>query len=141
MKSYKVYYINLDKSLKRKNFMENQFKTLSIPITRFSAVYGKELPNTFLNKAKEDFNICTHYPNLNDGEIGLTKTYFELWREIQNQKEQFAIIFEDDALVDESFFKDLPEIFNEITTNDFVDSSTFANYCTNYWKKSSQKSF
>jgi glycosyl transferase family 25 len=123
MKSYKVYYINLDKSLKRKNFMENQFKTLNIPITRFSAVYGKELPNTFLNKAKEDFNICTHYPNLNDGEIGLTKTYFELWREIQNQKEQFAIILEDDALVDESFFKDLPEIFNEITTNDFVDIS------------------
>ena len=123
MKSYKVYYINLDKSLKRKNFMENQFKTLNIPITRFSAVYGKELPTKFLKKAKEDFNIRTHYPNLNDGEIGLTKTYFELWREIQNQKEKFAIILEDDALVDESFFKDLPEIFNEITTNDFVDIS------------------
>jgi len=43
MSSYKVYYINLDKSTHRREFMENQFKKLQIPITRFSAVYGKEL--------------------------------------------------------------------------------------------------
>ena len=53
MKSYKVYYINLDKSLKRKNFMENQFKTLNIPITRFSAVYGKDASENFSQYIKE----------------------------------------------------------------------------------------
>ena len=34
MKTYKVYYINLDKSIERKTFMENQFQKLNIPITR-----------------------------------------------------------------------------------------------------------
>lgn len=123
MMLYKVYYINLDKSTERRNFMESQFEKFNIPITRFSAIYGKELPASFLKKAKKDFNIRTHYPNLNDGEIGLTKTYFELWGEIQNQKEHFAIILEDDALLNQSFFEDLPKILNEMTPNDFVDIS------------------
>ena len=53
--TYKVYYINLDKSLERRNFMENQFKKLNIPLTRMPAVYGKELPKTYLEKAKKQF--------------------------------------------------------------------------------------
>ena len=39
MISYKIYYINLDKSTHRREFMENQFKKLQIPITRVSAIY------------------------------------------------------------------------------------------------------
>ena len=30
MKSFKIYYINLDKSTKRREFMEDQFKKLNI---------------------------------------------------------------------------------------------------------------
>ncbi len=123
MMSYKVYYINLDKSKVRRDFMENQFATLNIPITRFTAIYGKELPFSFLKKAKKEFNFLAHYPNLNDGEIGLTKTYFELWEVIKNQTEDYAIVLEDDALLDNSFFKDLPRILDEITTNHFLDIS------------------
>ncbi len=44
---YKVYYINLDKSTNRRDFMEDQFKKLNIPITRISATYGKELDADF----------------------------------------------------------------------------------------------
>ncbi|WP_288955089.1 glycosyltransferase family 25 protein [uncultured Polaribacter sp.] len=123
MNSYKFYYINLDKSKARREFIEGQFKKLNTPITRIPAVYGKELPKPFLEKAKSQFNILTHYPNLNDGEIGLTKTYFDLWKVIEKQKEKFAIVLEDDALITKEFIDDLPSIFNEITTNDFVDIS------------------
>lgn len=123
MTSYKVYYINLDKSTVRREFMENQFQDLKIPITRYAAVYGKELPKEFLNKAKSQFNFLAHYPNLNDGEIGLTKTYFELFELVANQKEDFAIILEDDAFVNSSFFDDIQQILQEITPNDFVDIS------------------
>lgn len=123
MMPYKVYYINLDKSKVRRDFMEHQFEKLNIPITRFSAVYGKELPKPFLEKAKSQFNILTHYPNLNDGEIGLTKTYFDLWKTIEKQEEDFAIVLEDDALINKEFIIDLPNILKEITTGDFVDIS------------------
>lgn len=123
MKTYKVYYINLDKSVDRKEFMENQFKKLNVPIERISAVYGKELPSYFLRNAKKQFKILTHFPNLNDGEIGLTKTYFDLWKKISVQKEDFSIILEDDSFIKNIFFKDLPNLLAQITTNDYVDIS------------------
>jgi glycosyl transferase family 25 len=123
MKTYKVYYINLDKSTERRDFMEQQFREFKVPITRFTGIYGKELPTEFLKKAKKQHNILTHFPYLNDGEIGLTKTYFELWKIISIQEEDFAIILEDDALISKDFFKDLEILLDSISSNDFIDIS------------------
>ena len=123
MSSYKVYYINLEKSVERRRFMEDQFQKLNIPLTRMPAIYGKELPIDFLKAAKSQFNILTHYPYLNEGEICLTKTYFDLWKIITTQEEEFAIILEDDALLTEDFFEDLQELLNSITSSDFLDIS------------------
>ena len=123
MKSFKIYYINLDKSIQRRAFMENQFKKLNIPATRMPAVYGKKLSEDFLKKAKKQHQILTHFPYLNDGEIGLTKTYFDLWKIVAKQEEEFSIIFEDDALLTQDFFKDLQYLLKSITVNDFIDIS------------------
>ena len=49
---YKFYFINLDKSTERREFMEDQFKKLNIPITRIAATYGRELGSDFLKKEK-----------------------------------------------------------------------------------------
>jgi len=103
--------------------MENQFKQLNILLTRMPAIYGKELPQDFLKKAKSQFNIFTHYPNLNDGEIGLTKTYFDLWKIITKQKEDYAIVLEDDALLTKDFFPDLKKLLQSMTEHDFLDIS------------------
>lgn len=123
MTAYKVYYINLDKSIARKEFMEMQFKNFKIPITRFPAVYGKKLNKNYLKKAKRNHNILTHFLYLNDGEIGLTKTYFKLWKTIANAKEDFAIVLEDDALLSSTFFNDLEHLLKQINNKDFVDIS------------------
>lgn len=123
MMSYKVYYINLDKSENRRDFMENQFKKLNIPITRISAVYGKELDKSTLQKEKKKHNIFAHFPYPNDGEIGICLTHFKLWELLSNQPEDYSIVLEDDALVNEDFFKDLEQILSNITINDFVDIS------------------
>lgn len=112
MKSYKVYYINLDKSTDRKNFMEKQFKELNIPLTRFAGIYGKELDNELLKKTKKKHHLLTHYPLPNDGEIGLSLTYFSIWKKIALQDEDFALVLEDDALVKREFFTDLKNILN-----------------------------
>lgn len=123
MKTYKVYYINLDKSTERKAFMENQFQKLNIPITRISAVYGKELDKKLLKKTKKQHAILAHFPFPNDGEIGICMTHFKLWKFFSEQAEDFSIILEDDALVHEDFFKDLEKLLEEITTKDFLDIS------------------
>lgn len=123
MKSYKVYYINLDKSTDRKNFMENQFKELNIPITRISAVYGKELDPNLLKKEKSKHNILAHYPFPNDGEIGICLTHFKLWDFLSKQPEDFSIVLEDDAQINNDFFKDLELLLEKITMDDFIDIS------------------
>lgn len=123
MKTYKVYYINLDKSTERKSFMEHQFQKLNIPITRISAVYGKELDQDFLKKEKNKHCILAHFPYPNDGEIGICLTHFKLWKFLAEQSEDFSIILEDDALVHEDFFKDLKHLLNQITIDDFLDIS------------------
>lgn len=123
MKSYKVYYINLDKSIERRNFMENQFKKLNIPITRIPAIYGKELPKNKLSKQKKKHNILAHFPYPNDGEIGICLTHFKLWHFLATQPEEYSIVLEDDALVDETFFNDLPALLKNSTTENFIDIS------------------
>lgn len=123
MMSYKVYYINLDKSKNRRDFMENQFKKLKIPITRISAVYGKELAPVILKKEKKKHNIFAHFPYPNDGEIGICMTHFKLWEFLSKQPEDFSIVLEDDAEVHEDFFNDLEILLSKLTINDFVDIS------------------
>lgn len=123
MKTYKVYYINLDKSIERKTFMENQFQKMNIPITRISATYGKELDEKLLKETKRKHCILAHFPFPNDGEIGICITHFKLWKFLSEQPEDFSIVLEDDALVHENFFKDLEILLAQITLNDFLDIS------------------
>jgi glycosyl transferase family 25 len=123
MKTYKIYYINLDKSTERRAFMEQQFKELNVPITRISAVYGKELDKEFLKKEKRKHQILAHFPFPNDGEIGICQTHFKLWEFLAKQPEDFSIVLEDDALVREDFLNDLEQLLAQITIDDFLDIS------------------
>ena len=123
MSSFKVYYINLDKSTDRRSFMENQFKELNIPITRIPATYGKEINKTKLKKEKATHNILAHFPLPNDGEIGICLTHFDLWKSLSKEPQDFSIVLEDDALVHKDFFKDLDLLLKQISTDDFIDLS------------------
>jgi len=123
MKSFKIYYINLDKSTKRREFMEDQFKKLNISASRISAIYGKELDNEFLKNEKKKHHILAHFPLPNDGEIGICLTHFKLWKFLSKQPEDFSIVFEDDALISDDFFNDLEQLLSQITSNDFLDIS------------------
>jgi glycosyl transferase family 25 len=103
--------------------MEDQFKELNIPITRISAIYGKELDKEFLKEEKKKHKILAHFPFPNDGEIGICLTHFKLWNFISEQTEDFSIVLEDDALIHEDFFNDLDKVLQTITVNDFIDIS------------------
>lgn len=123
MKSFKIYYINLDKSIQRRAFMENQFKELNIPFSRISATNGKELDKEFLKSEKKKHCILAHFPLPNDGEIGICLTHFKLWELLSKQPEDFSIVLEDDALISDDFFNDLEQLLSQITSNDFLDIS------------------
>ena len=123
MSRYKVYYINLEKSVERRRFMEEQFQKLNIPLTRIPAIYGKELDKSILRKEKRKHTILAHFPFPNDGEIGICLTHFKLWKTLSEQPEEFSIILEDDAQIHEDFFTDLEQLLSQVTINDFIDIS------------------
>jgi len=122
--SYKIYYINLDKDKKRKSFIEDRFKNLNHSITRIPAVNGYELEDEIIRQADKDqsFIMSIHKPSA--GQIGCFLSHRNAWNIIQKQKEDFALLLEDDALLDESFFSDIQEILKSISINDFVDISS-----------------
>lgn len=121
MSDYKFYYINLDRSKDRREFMEKQFSSFGFSITRIDAMDGEKIDNEAINKARSEQNIFAHFGKMHHGEIGCFNSFIKSFDIISNQKEDFAILFEDDALIDESFFKDLPNILNIITSKDIVD--------------------
>ena len=121
MYSYKVYYINLDRSKDRREFMEKQFNALGVPLVRIDAVDGKKLDDDVINKARGEQNMFAHFGKMHYGEIGCFNSFIKSFEIISNQKEDFAILFEDDALIDESFFVDLPNILNLVNTKDVID--------------------
>ncbi|WP_281163582.1 glycosyltransferase family 25 protein [Psychroflexus tropicus] len=123
MVSFKIYFINLDRSQERRSFMESQLSKFDVNFERFTAVDGKSLDSRFIYKAKGQHKLIKHFPSLNFGEIGLIKSYFDLFEIISKQKEDYAIIFEDDVKIEHSFFDEIHDILKSITTNDFVDIS------------------
>jgi glycosyl transferase family 25 len=121
MISYKIYYINLDRSKDRREFMEKQFSSLGVSLQRIDAVNGKNLSQEAINKARKEQDTFAHFGKMHYGEIGCFDSFVKSFNMIANQKEDFAILFEDDALIDGSFFTDLPNILNFITNEDIVD--------------------
>ena len=121
MPNYKIYYINMDRSKDRREFMENQFKNLNISFERISAIDGKKLDLNSKLKANSEQNMFAHFGKMNYGEIGCFQSFIKSYNIISNQKEDFALLLEDDALINRSFFNDFKAILNSITIDDYVD--------------------
>jgi GR25 family glycosyltransferase involved in LPS biosynthesis len=105
----KIYYINLDKDIKRRERCEELFKQYGIKAERFAGID--------LQKEKE--NYLNHIPpnnKLNDGEIGCFLSHLLIIKEAKKCGYKNVLIFEDDIefqpnFIDlfEKFIKQLPQ--------------------------------
>ena len=124
IKNLKIYYINLDRTPQRKLFMENQFSKLRLNATRVSAVDGKELSKTEVDKIIDRLKVKNeHYTLPNLGEIGVYMSHKKVWELIANQEEDFALVLEDDALIDDKLLEDIDSILSLVSKNEIVDIS------------------
>lgn len=76
------YYINLDKSVERKEYMEEMFKKQNIKCERFSAIDGNNYSH-----------LCQNL-NISIGALGCKLSHLELLKKVK--KNGWTIIFEDD---------------------------------------------
>ncbi|QIR15954.1 glycosyltransferase family 25 protein [Shewanella aestuarii] len=96
--NFKVFVINLDKSLERMAFMQKQLEQFNIEFERVSAVYGKELTETEIcDVFDESTNLDKYDKVLNVGEIGCYLSHVKCWNAVVDQQLDFALILEDDS--------------------------------------------
>lgn len=120
--NYKIYYINLDESIKRKEFMQQQFFKLGKQATRIPAVNGHHLKKTETLSINKQ-TVFSHFSIALPGELGVFLSYKKAWSMIAKQTEEYAILLEDDVLLDSSLFKDLPKILKHLSVNSILDIS------------------
>lgn len=103
----KVFVINLDKDVDRMRNIKEQLDTQGIPFKRFAAVNGAELSESnhltdFCNTA------CTH------GIKGCALSHRAIWKEMVQQNYAYALILEDDAVLEPDFAAKFQEVWSEV---------------------------
>lgn len=105
----KIYFINLDKSKDRLEYINKQLSTLSIPVERFPAVDGSKLNINLLKKTgilKTD--------KMMKGAVGCSLSHINIWKKIKKDNIDNVLVLEDDVQIDPDFEKKLNEYSSQI---------------------------
>lgn len=110
-----VFIISLPESVDRRTAMSAQMEKLNIPFSFIDAVDGRKMsvveqPGYDAAKRMRFFGI-----HLKGGEWGCLLSHKKIYEKIVQDNLPVAIIFEDDALIDERF----PDVLEEILSKDF----------------------
>ena len=143
MDNIKIYYINLDNSPLRNNFMQEQFRKFNLEATRFSAIDGEKLNKNLLDTIYAKLKKKNpHYSIPKVGEIGVFYSHKKLYETIAQQNEEFALILEDDVLIKKELIEDLEKILPNLKSSQMLDlSGKKGFFCSRYKKISNELLF
>jgi glycosyl transferase family 25 len=110
--NYKIFIINLDRSVERYTHALAQLSAWpELPVERISAADGRLMSDTELNQYyAEDLNRQHFHKLLKAGEKGCYISHIRCWQQIVAQQLDFAIILEDDFILQ----ADLPQLIASI---------------------------
>ncbi|MCL1047363.1 glycosyl transferase [Shewanella sp. 10N.286.51.B7] len=118
---FKVFVINLDKSTERMAFMHQQLEQLNIEYERVPAVYGKDLSETEVQAVfNESDNLAKYDKVLNVGEIGCYLSHINCWNMMVEQELDFALILEDDSVLNEELLSLINSISELCSSWDYI---------------------
>ena len=106
----KIYVINLNKNKDRWDVISKAAKKANIPITRFNAIYGKELPPNHPDIIK----YFDKNNKLNSGQIGCALSHIKILEEAVKNNYDNILVFEDDAIIPPDFWEKLEPVVNEL---------------------------
>jgi glycosyl transferase family 25 len=97
----KAYYINLDRSVSRRDWFERQARRLGVEFERVAAVDAAALPESELAQLRSTASVP-----LSAGEIGCFLSHRRIWQMIAERDDDWAFVAEDDVhfSTDASFF-------------------------------------
>jgi glycosyl transferase family 25 len=128
-----IWIINLDKSKDRMEKIKKNFEKYGIKYNRFSAVYGKNLSDEYMEK---NVNFLCKKLLCNYAMIGCASSHKYLWKQLINSNEDFYIIFEDDIEINDKSFeiikKIIPFFDNKELDIDYVNLNCVNTGCSIY---------
>jgi glycosyl transferase family 25 len=101
----KIFIVHYDKLIKRKEHLLNQLNIHNLFDFEFISNYGKD---------KLTFNDKKMFKNLSDGEISVTLHHIECFKKIINYNIDYALIFEDDVILDNNFVNNLNKYLEQL---------------------------
>jgi GR25 family glycosyltransferase involved in LPS biosynthesis len=104
-----IYYINLDRRPDRKNHMEKQLDNFNLSATRVQAFDGKTL------KWKKEYGVWSKY--WNEGAFACCLSHRQALTDAYNKNYEKILILEDDAVLDQDFFKSLDKAWDDLPSN------------------------
>ena len=118
--NYHVLYINLDRSLDRKKYIEDQFALYDLKYTKISAIDGNDINDFYKDKLPNtNFSFINNYENnkykLSKYELGCTLSHIKAIKYAYDNNFKEVLIMEDDCNLDLTFFwnKPLNDIVNK----------------------------
>ncbi|WP_017222436.1 glycosyltransferase family 25 protein [Moritella dasanensis] len=97
-----IFIINLDKSTERLATSTKRLEEAGVSFSRIKAVFGADLSEAEKTQHYDaKLNRELFYRELNDGEIGAYLSHRKAWQTIVDRQLDYAIIFEDDFILQE----------------------------------------
>jgi len=127
----KIYYINLEHRLDRKNNVELQLKKINCncPVERINAAYGKNLDlktipkNLFTEYAKTSTKNKSDINNtqtMTKGGMGVAMSQKWIYEKVLFGKEDYVLILEDDIEIPDNFIEKLKKSIAKIPEYDML---------------------
>jgi glycosyl transferase family 25 len=101
MKTWKICLINLARSTDRLTACAKQLDAYSLPFDRIEAVNGDSLDSTIINNLY-NFNDSSYHKHMTNGELGCYLSHVRAWQKIVDEQLDYAVILEDDILLQEN---------------------------------------
>jgi glycosyl transferase family 25 len=111
MKKWKICLINLARSTDRLTACANQLGAYSLPFERIEAVNGDSLDAAIINELY-NFADSSYHKHLTNGELGCYLSHVRAWQKIVDEQLDYAVILEDDILLQGDIQEGLEAIKN-----------------------------
>lgn len=131
----KIYYINMDEAVDRRQFMEEQFGKLGLSATRVSGVGVQALDQATLLR----YCDAKKYQCLVPEEIACTSSHLKAMRHLLSSEDEYALIIEDDVVLSPALPEFLEQWQQQKPGIDLARLETFVRFPVLLWPEVQEK--
>ena len=114
----KIFVINLEKDIERRNSIQSQLDKLNVSFEFVSGIYGKDLTDSELSMSYDNFKSKrTQSRSLTRSEIGCALSHIKTYKEIIDKNIELALILEDDVVIPDNLLQVLLKVEKMIGVN------------------------